>query len=153
MNSLGERLEERSQGCRGHDIVFSFLRPDDLDLMTRLFQGQLVLRTRCLECESFTERREDFQDISVPVLDDTPSSPDSLCEGEFFNNSANKSVPAAKQKQHDTNRQIPLQWDGSFVPGKGLNQSSCLTVSSQRLPLAEDEVRQRANNSSISKEN
>lgn len=50
--------------------------------MTRLFQGQLVLRTRCLECESFTERREDFQDISVPVLDDTPSSPDDLSEGE-----------------------------------------------------------------------
>lgn len=50
--------------------------------MTHLFQGQLVLRTRCLECESFTERREDFQDISVPVLDDTPSSPDDLSEGE-----------------------------------------------------------------------
>uniref|UniRef100_A0A8C3G1F8 Ubiquitin carboxyl-terminal hydrolase n=1 Tax=Cyclopterus lumpus TaxID=8103 RepID=A0A8C3G1F8_CYCLU len=45
-----------------------------------LFQGQLVLRTRCLECESFTERREDFQDISVPVLDDEPSSPDDLSE-------------------------------------------------------------------------
>lgn len=54
---------------------------DDLDLMTRLFQGQLVLRTRCLECESFTERREDFQDVSVPVLDDTPTSPDSLSKG------------------------------------------------------------------------
>ncbi|XP_030289881.1 ubiquitin carboxyl-terminal hydrolase 1 isoform X2 [Sparus aurata] len=51
-----------------------------LDLMERLFQGQLVLRTRCLECESFTERREDFQDISVPVLDDQPSSPDDLSE-------------------------------------------------------------------------
>eukprot|EP00066_Takifugu_rubripes_P024153 XP_011613419.1 PREDICTED: ubiquitin carboxyl-terminal hydrolase 1 [Takifugu rubripes] len=48
---------------------------DGLDLMETLFQGQLVLRTRCLECESFTERREDFQDISVPVLDDSPSSP------------------------------------------------------------------------------
>lgn len=50
--------------------------------MERLFQGQLVLRTRCLECESFTERREDFQDISVPVLDDQPSSPDDLSEGK-----------------------------------------------------------------------
>lgn len=53
---------------------------ESLDLMERLFQGQLVLRTRCLECESFTERREDFQDISVPVLDDQPSSPDDLSE-------------------------------------------------------------------------
>lgn len=48
---------------------------DGLDLMESLFQGQLVLRTRCLECESFTERREDFQDISVPVLEDSASSP------------------------------------------------------------------------------
>ncbi|XP_062280485.1 ubiquitin carboxyl-terminal hydrolase 1 isoform X3 [Scomber scombrus] len=53
---------------------------EGLDMMERLFQGQLVLRTRCLECESFTERREDFQDISVPVLDDQPSSPDDLSE-------------------------------------------------------------------------
>lgn len=55
---------------------------DGLDLMETLFQGQLVLRTRCLECESFTERREDFQDISVPVLDDSPSSPDDFSSGE-----------------------------------------------------------------------
>ncbi|KAK2908129.1 ubiquitin carboxyl-terminal hydrolase 1 isoform X1 [Channa argus] len=53
---------------------------DGLDLMERMFQGQLVLRTRCLECESFTERREDFQDISVPVLEDHPSSPDDLSD-------------------------------------------------------------------------
>lgn len=52
--------------------------------MEKLFQGQLVLRTRCLECESFTERREDFQDISVPVLDDQPGSPGDLPEGEGF---------------------------------------------------------------------
>ncbi|XP_071781748.1 ubiquitin carboxyl-terminal hydrolase 1 [Centroberyx gerrardi] len=51
-----------------------------LDLMERLFQGRLVLRTRCLECESYTERREDFQDISVPVQEDQPSSPDNLSE-------------------------------------------------------------------------
>lgn len=55
---------------------------DGLDMMETLFQGQLVLRTRCLECESFTERREDFQDISVPVLDDSPSSPGDVSSGE-----------------------------------------------------------------------
>ncbi|XP_076133967.1 ubiquitin carboxyl-terminal hydrolase 1 isoform X1 [Alosa pseudoharengus] len=43
------------------------------DVLKRLFQGQLVLRTRCLECECFTERREDFQDISVPVQEDEPA--------------------------------------------------------------------------------
>ncbi|XP_064187987.1 ubiquitin carboxyl-terminal hydrolase 1 isoform X2 [Anguilla rostrata] len=46
------------------------------DLMERMFQGQLVLRTRCLECERYTERREDFQNISVPVQEDEPRSPD-----------------------------------------------------------------------------
>ncbi|XP_055077499.1 ubiquitin carboxyl-terminal hydrolase 1 isoform X1 [Periophthalmus magnuspinnatus] len=51
-----------------------------LDLMAQLFQGQLVLRTRCLECESFTERREGFQDISVPVLEENPPSPEELSE-------------------------------------------------------------------------
>ncbi|KAF4027118.1 hypothetical protein G4228_018983 [Cervus hanglu yarkandensis] len=40
------------------------------ELVEKLFQGQLVLQTRCLECESLTERREDFQDISVPVQED-----------------------------------------------------------------------------------
>ncbi|OCT84710.1 ubiquitin carboxyl-terminal hydrolase 1 [Xenopus laevis] len=42
------------------------------ELVEKMFQGKLVLRTRCLECESFTERREDFQDISVPVLESEP---------------------------------------------------------------------------------
>ncbi|KAJ8392541.1 hypothetical protein AAFF_G00074190 [Aldrovandia affinis] len=50
------------------------------DLMERMFQGQLVLRTRCLECECYTERREDFQDISVPVQEDEPCLLDSSSE-------------------------------------------------------------------------
>uniref|UniRef100_A0A6B2FB54 Ubiquitin carboxyl-terminal hydrolase n=1 Tax=Bothriechis nubestris TaxID=1766655 RepID=A0A6B2FB54_9SAUR len=53
--TVGERTERFSQEF----AIFN--------LVERLFQGQLVLRTRCLECECFTERREDFQDISVPV--------------------------------------------------------------------------------------
>ncbi len=36
-----------------------------------------MLRTRCLECECFTERREDFQDISVPVQEKDNGSSDS----------------------------------------------------------------------------
>ncbi|XP_071796920.1 ubiquitin carboxyl-terminal hydrolase 1-like [Asterias amurensis] len=39
----------------------------ELSLIQGLFQGALVLRTRCNECESYTERREEFQDISLPV--------------------------------------------------------------------------------------
>ncbi|KAG8541657.1 hypothetical protein GDO81_028519, partial [Engystomops pustulosus] len=45
---------------------------NEFELVEKLFQGQLVLRTRCLECECFTERREDFQDISVPVQENDP---------------------------------------------------------------------------------
>ncbi|KAK1796712.1 hypothetical protein P4O66_009739 [Electrophorus voltai] len=51
-----------------------------LDMLKQLFQGQLVLRTRCLECECCTERREDFQDISVPVQEDETSSSNSSSE-------------------------------------------------------------------------
>nr|XP_006010499.1 PREDICTED: ubiquitin carboxyl-terminal hydrolase 1 [Latimeria chalumnae] len=59
-----ERIEEKA--IKSHEL-------NELELMERLFQGQLVLRTRCLECECFTERREDFQDISVPVQENEPS--------------------------------------------------------------------------------
>ncbi|NXL13883.1 UBP1 hydrolase, partial [Setophaga kirtlandii] len=50
------------------------------ELVEKLFQGQLVLRTRCLECECFTERREDFQDISVPVQEDELSKSEESSE-------------------------------------------------------------------------
>ncbi|KAB1268971.1 Ubiquitin carboxyl-terminal hydrolase 1 [Camelus dromedarius] len=50
------------------------------ELVEKLFQGQLVLRTRCLECESLTERREDFQDISVPVQEDELSKAEESSE-------------------------------------------------------------------------
>ncbi|KAM3840854.1 ubiquitin carboxyl-terminal hydrolase 1 [Vipera latastei] len=56
--TAGERTE-----CFSQELAI-------FNLVERLFQGQLVLRTRCLECECFTERREDFQDISVPVQKD-----------------------------------------------------------------------------------
>ncbi|XP_782306.4 ubiquitin carboxyl-terminal hydrolase 1 [Strongylocentrotus purpuratus] len=39
----------------------------EMKVIERLFQGTLVLQTRCLECESCSEKREDFQDVSVPV--------------------------------------------------------------------------------------
>lgn len=52
------------------------------ELVEKLFQGQLVLRTRCLECESLTERREDFQDISVPVQEDELSKVEESSESK-----------------------------------------------------------------------
>ncbi|XP_077439265.1 ubiquitin carboxyl-terminal hydrolase 1 isoform X2 [Vanacampus margaritifer] len=73
-----EGQTEDEKKCEGLTIPNAPLHQDCLDLMERLFHGQLVLRTRCLECESFTERQEDFQDISVPVLEEQPASPDDL---------------------------------------------------------------------------
>ncbi|XP_031715216.1 ubiquitin carboxyl-terminal hydrolase 1 isoform X1 [Anarrhichthys ocellatus] len=76
--SPSEKTSEETSPPKKADEEEAAKLQEGLDLMEHLFQGQLVLRTRCLECESFTERREDFQDISVPVLDEEPSSPDEL---------------------------------------------------------------------------
>ncbi|EPY83701.1 ubiquitin carboxyl-terminal hydrolase 1 [Camelus ferus] len=61
------------------------------ELVEKLFQGQLVLRTRCLECESLTERREDFQDISVPVQEDELSKAEESSEKEWSTKPTNDS--------------------------------------------------------------
>ncbi|ESO85682.1 hypothetical protein LOTGIDRAFT_155173 [Lottia gigantea] len=37
------------------------------DFVERLFQGTMMLRTKCIECEFSRERKEDFQDVSVPL--------------------------------------------------------------------------------------
>nr|XP_061790702.1 ubiquitin carboxyl-terminal hydrolase 1-like [Nerophis lumbriciformis] len=75
----GGQTDEKCDGVTKEEQLHkAALHQDGLDLMERLFQGQLVLRTRCLECESFTERREDFQDISVPVMEEQHSDLDDL---------------------------------------------------------------------------
>uniref|UniRef100_A0A4W5Q855 Ubiquitin specific peptidase 1 n=1 Tax=Hucho hucho TaxID=62062 RepID=A0A4W5Q855_9TELE len=72
--------QEETAKSEGEFIVVESCQCLGVDLMERLFQGRLVLRTRCLECECYTERREDFQDISVPVQEEEPCSPDSSSE-------------------------------------------------------------------------
>ncbi|XP_077980679.1 ubiquitin carboxyl-terminal hydrolase 1-like [Glandiceps talaboti] len=52
-----------------------------VDIVDKLFQGSLVLRTRCLECECYTERQEAFQDISVPVQSDNGNNDEDDDEG------------------------------------------------------------------------
>ncbi|PWA21114.1 hypothetical protein CCH79_00009458 [Gambusia affinis] len=82
-NRPSEKPKQKStqqSAARKSDKDQTEKQQDVLGLMEKLFQGRLVLRTRCLECESFTERREDFQDISVPVLDDQPASPEDPSE-------------------------------------------------------------------------
>ena len=40
---------------------------ETVNVVKKLFEGTLVLQTRCLSCEGLRQRRENFQDISVPV--------------------------------------------------------------------------------------
>ncbi|XP_074817723.1 ubiquitin carboxyl-terminal hydrolase 1 isoform X2 [Natator depressus] len=72
VESAGEKRTEKPLQEGSELAVF--------ELVEKLFQGQLVLRTRCLECECFTERREDFQDISVPVQEDELSKAEESSE-------------------------------------------------------------------------
>lgn len=37
------------------------------NLVTELFQGMMSLKTKCLNCLKETERKEEFQDISLPI--------------------------------------------------------------------------------------
>ncbi|KAL3278061.1 hypothetical protein HHI36_013406 [Cryptolaemus montrouzieri] len=47
-------------------IGYNFLAED--------FEGITLVRTKCLECESVTERKEPFYDIPVPILNDDDSA-------------------------------------------------------------------------------
>ena len=46
------------------------------DCIEQLFEGQMALRTRCLECEGYTERKEPYQDISVAIRKETDNQYD-----------------------------------------------------------------------------
>lgn len=69
-------VQENCKPDKDQDTKNSQNETSEFELVEKLFQGQLVLRTRCLECECFTERREDFQDISVPVQENDPPRPE-----------------------------------------------------------------------------
>ncbi|XP_019387104.1 PREDICTED: ubiquitin carboxyl-terminal hydrolase 1 isoform X1 [Crocodylus porosus] len=73
LESAGQKGTEKAIKSEGAELAV-------YELVEKLFQGKLVLRTRCLECECFTERREDFQDISVPVQEDELSKTDESSE-------------------------------------------------------------------------
>ncbi|KAM6305503.1 ubiquitin carboxyl-terminal hydrolase 1 [Aegotheles albertisi] len=86
-NSVKEEHREPASPAESHNEKGTEKEPKKegtelavLELVEKLFQGQLVLRTRCLECECFTERREDFQDISVPVQEDELSKSEESSE-------------------------------------------------------------------------
>lgn len=43
------------------------------DFIGEMFQGRLLIQTRCLTCEGTKKRYEDFQDVSVPVEKENPA--------------------------------------------------------------------------------
>ncbi|XP_026120957.1 ubiquitin carboxyl-terminal hydrolase 1-like [Carassius auratus] len=75
--SVREKQKDTSENQEVKQTLENNKEQTGLDVLKWMFQGQLVLRTRCLECECFTERREDFQDISVPVQENDNISSDS----------------------------------------------------------------------------
>ncbi|XP_074453963.1 ubiquitin carboxyl-terminal hydrolase 1 [Larus michahellis] len=86
-NNIKEEYHEPASPVESHNEKGTEKEPKKegtelavFELVEKLFQGQLVLRTRCLECECFTERREDFQDISVPVQEDELSKTEESSE-------------------------------------------------------------------------
>ncbi|KAM3915198.1 ubiquitin carboxyl-terminal hydrolase 1 [Leptodactylus fuscus] len=68
--------EPAKENGSGGDSKTSQNETSQCDLVERLFQGQLAFRTRCLECEYLSERKEVFQDISVPVQENSPPQPE-----------------------------------------------------------------------------
>lgn len=54
------------------------------DFVKNMFEGVMALRTRCFECEGYTERKEEYQDVSVPVRkliqDDSDDETDNVKE-------------------------------------------------------------------------
>ncbi|XP_072367274.1 ubiquitin carboxyl-terminal hydrolase 1 [Scyliorhinus torazame] len=68
--------EKNGSTCEIEDLSTRKAELSGFELMDGMFQGQLVLRTRCLECECYSERRENFQDISVPVQENDPKEGD-----------------------------------------------------------------------------
>ncbi|XP_072919323.1 ubiquitin carboxyl-terminal hydrolase 1 [Hemitrygon akajei] len=67
-----EISEKNLDLCEIEGMSTSKAELSGLEMIDGMFQGQLVLRTRCLECECYSERRENFQDISVPVQENDP---------------------------------------------------------------------------------
>lgn len=72
------------------------------DFVTEDFEGSTLIRTRCLECECVTERKESFYDIPVPILRDEDSIADEPKRAdEIF-----KRACVTKEKLCDTNKYL-----------------------------------------------
>jgi ubiquitin carboxyl-terminal hydrolase 1 len=48
--------------------------PQDPNFIAKDFEGVMVLKTMCLECEAATERKETFSDICLPIMNQNPEN-------------------------------------------------------------------------------
>ncbi|XP_063230219.1 ubiquitin carboxyl-terminal hydrolase 1 [Bacillus rossius redtenbacheri] len=62
-----QRGGEDTEAGRKRAVGYNFVSAD--------FEGVTILRTRCMECEHETERKETFSDICVPITTDTAGCP------------------------------------------------------------------------------
>ncbi|XP_076437161.1 uncharacterized protein LOC143276507 isoform X2 [Babylonia areolata] len=58
---------EKSVSARFAASRLARQRAQRFNIMEKLFQGTMVMRTKCMECERRSERKESFQDVSVPL--------------------------------------------------------------------------------------
>lgn len=60
------------------------------NLVTEMFQGMMSLKTKCLNCMKETERKEEFQDISLPIR--KPTAVDSSNNSNAYSGDKSKRV-------------------------------------------------------------
>ena len=68
---------EKSVSARFATTCLARQRAQRFNIIEKLFQGTMMMRTKCLECERCTERKENFQDVSVPLKADGNADSDS----------------------------------------------------------------------------
>lgn len=73
---------EKSVSARFATSCLARQRAQRFNIIEKLFQGSMMMRTKCLECENCTERRESFQDVSVPLKEKGSSGSDSESDEE-----------------------------------------------------------------------
>ena len=68
---------EKSVSARFATTCLARQRAQRFNIIEKLFQGTMMMKTKCLECERCTERKENFQDVSVPLKADGNADSDS----------------------------------------------------------------------------
>ena len=79
---------EKSVSARFATTCLARQRAQRFNIIEKLFQGTMMMRTKCLECERCTERKENFQDVSVPLKAEGNADSDSETGGSEVGDSS-----------------------------------------------------------------